>query len=124
MALYTPAARAPGVAEVLDIQQALWRGGLMRGAGSIDVMIAAYAITNDLTILTADRDFEHRTSARRWSASPRIRRGVGLEAGTGAATCRRFRQARDGAVPAPGPVSVATHEDRLWVRDADNHQPQ
>lgn len=59
MELYTPAARAPSVTEVLDIQQALWRGGLMRGAGNTDVLIAAYAIANELTILTADRDFGH-----------------------------------------------------------------
>lgn len=31
----------------------------MRGAGNADVLIAAYAIANDLTLLTADRDFEN-----------------------------------------------------------------
>lgn len=59
MDLYTPATNAPAQAEVLDIQQALWDAGLMRGAGNADVLIAAYAIVNDLTILTADHDFEH-----------------------------------------------------------------
>jgi len=59
MELYTPALHAPRQAEVLDIQQALWRGGFVRGAGNVDILIAAYAMANDLTILTADRDFEH-----------------------------------------------------------------
>lgn len=59
MELYTPAAIAPEQHAVLDIQQALWDSGLMRGAGNADVLIAAYAIANELTILTADRDFEH-----------------------------------------------------------------
>lgn len=31
----------------------------MRGAGNSDVLIAAYAIVNDLTVLTADHDFAH-----------------------------------------------------------------
>ena len=59
MELYTAAVNTPVQREVLDIQQALWDSGLMRGAGNTDVLIAAYAIANDLTILTADHDFEH-----------------------------------------------------------------
>jgi predicted nucleic acid-binding protein len=59
MELYTPAVNAPSQADVLDIQQALWDKGLMRGAGNSDVLIAAHAIANRLTILTADHDFEH-----------------------------------------------------------------
>lgn len=59
MELYTPAVSTPTQRDVLDIQQALWDNGLMRGAGNVDVLIAAYAIANDLTILTADHDFEH-----------------------------------------------------------------
>ena len=59
MELYTPAVNTPVQREVLDIQQALWDNGLMRGAGDTDVLIAAHAIANDLTILTADHDFEH-----------------------------------------------------------------
>ncbi len=31
----------------------------MRGAGAVDILIAAYAIANDATILSADRDFDH-----------------------------------------------------------------
>lgn len=59
MELYTPAAITPTQGNVFDIQQALWESGLMRGAGNSDVLIAAYAIVNDLTILTADHDFTH-----------------------------------------------------------------
>lgn len=59
MEFYTPAVNTPSQSEVLDIQQTLWDNGLMRGAGNTDVLIAAYAIANDLTILTADHDFEH-----------------------------------------------------------------
>lgn len=57
MELYAPAMTAPSVRDVLEIQQALWDNGLMRGAGNADVLIAAYAIVNDLVILTADHDF-------------------------------------------------------------------
>jgi len=59
MELYTPAPITPSHSLILDIQQALWDGGLIRGAGNSDVMIAAYAIANRITILTADHDFEH-----------------------------------------------------------------
>nr|WP_245741215.1 PIN domain-containing protein [Herbiconiux ginsengi] len=59
MELYTPAQKTPPQNLVLDIQQALWSSGMIRGAGNADVVMAAYAITNDLTILTADHDFEH-----------------------------------------------------------------
>lgn len=59
MELYTPVANTPRQSDVLDIQQALWDNGLMRGAGNADVLIAAYAIANNLTILTADHDFRH-----------------------------------------------------------------
>ena len=57
--LYTPAAITPTQRDVLEIQQALWDTGLMRGVGNSDVLIVAYAIVNDLTILTADHDFAH-----------------------------------------------------------------
>ncbi|NQX34437.1 VapC toxin family PIN domain ribonuclease [Herbiconiux sp. VKM Ac-2851] len=57
--LYTPAAVAPPTSAVLDVQQALWNAGLARGAGNADVLIAAYAIANDLTVLHSDHDFEH-----------------------------------------------------------------
>lgn len=50
--------RRPANGDVLDLQQALWDNGLMRAAGTVDVLIAAYAIANDTTILSADPDFD------------------------------------------------------------------
>ena len=50
--------RHPTTDDVLDLQQALWDNGLMRAAGAIDLLIAAYAIANEATILSADRDFD------------------------------------------------------------------
>jgi predicted nucleic acid-binding protein len=38
---------------------ALWGSGLVRAAGSVDILIAGYAIANDATVLTADHDFDH-----------------------------------------------------------------
>jgi predicted nucleic acid-binding protein len=58
MELYTPARRSPTPALVLDVQQALWSSGRVRGAGNADVLIAAYAIANDLTVLSSDHDFD------------------------------------------------------------------
>ena len=54
-----PLERAPDEATVLDLQGALWSAGLVRSAGSVDLLIAAYALINDATVLTADRDFDH-----------------------------------------------------------------
>lgn len=50
--------RHPTTDDVLDLQQALWDNGLMRAAGAIDLLIAAYAVANDATVLSADRDFD------------------------------------------------------------------
>ncbi|MFW0795367.1 PIN domain-containing protein [Gordonia sp. CPCC 205515] len=50
---------APDESLVLDIQAELWNAGLVRAAGSIEILIAGYAIVNDATVLAADRDFEH-----------------------------------------------------------------
>lgn len=47
----------PTEAVALGIQQALWDSGLMRAAGAIDVLIAAYALANDAVILNSDQDF-------------------------------------------------------------------
>ncbi len=57
--------------EVLSIQSSLWNGGLLRAAGAMDTLIAAYAIKNDAAVLHYDRDFEHLASvvpgfAHRW----------------------------------------------------------
>lgn len=53
-----PLERAPDESLVLDIQGALWNSGLVRAAGSLDILIAGYAIENDATVLAADHDFE------------------------------------------------------------------
>lgn len=49
--------RQPRSVEVMDLQQVLWDNGLMRAAGTVDLLIAAYAIANDATVLSADGDF-------------------------------------------------------------------
>ncbi|MFT4293929.1 MAG: PIN domain-containing protein [Micropruina sp.] len=54
-----PLEHAPEESLVLDIQSALWNAGLVRAAGSLDILIAGYAIVNDATVLAADRDFDH-----------------------------------------------------------------
>lgn len=59
MSLAFPLERAPEESLVLDIQAALWGAGLVRAAGAIDILIAGYAIANDATVLSADRDFDH-----------------------------------------------------------------
>lgn len=59
MALGFPLEHAPDESLVLGIQSALWNAGLVRAAGPLDILIAAYAIRNDATVLTADRDFDH-----------------------------------------------------------------
>ncbi|GAB49532.1 PIN domain-containing protein [Mobilicoccus pelagius] len=54
-----PLERAPEESLVLDMQSALWKTGLVRAAGAIDILIAGYAIANDATVLSADHDFVH-----------------------------------------------------------------
>ncbi|WP_228803945.1 hypothetical protein [Nocardia higoensis] len=54
-----PLEHAPDESLVLDIQEALWNAGLVGAAGSLDILIAGYAIVNDATVLAADHDFEH-----------------------------------------------------------------
>lgn len=49
----------PGESFVLDVQRALWDNGAFRAAGPVDILIAAYAMLNDATVLTADKDFGH-----------------------------------------------------------------
>lgn len=56
-----PLEHTPDESLVLDIQAALWSAGLVRSAGAVDILIAAYAITNDATVLVADHDFDHIT---------------------------------------------------------------
>lgn len=54
-----PLENAPDESLVLDIQSAMWNSGLIRAAGSLDILVAGYAIVNDATVLTADHDFDH-----------------------------------------------------------------
>jgi predicted nucleic acid-binding protein len=54
-----PLERHPDESLVLDIQQALWTGGLLRAVGPIDILIAAYAMANGATVLSCDHDFDH-----------------------------------------------------------------
>lgn len=54
-----PLEQAPDESLMLDLQNALWNAGLVRAAGSLDILIGAYAIVNDATVLAADRGFEH-----------------------------------------------------------------
>lgn len=49
----------PSTDLVLDIQNALFHGGLFRAVGAIDTLIAAYAVANDATVVHYDSDFEH-----------------------------------------------------------------
>lgn len=49
----------PSEAFVLDIQDTMWANGRFRAAGAIDILIAAYALLNEATVLSADRDFTH-----------------------------------------------------------------
>lgn len=58
-----PLERAPAESLVLDIQSTLWNAGLVRAAGSLDILIAGYALVHDATVLTADRDVDHIASA-------------------------------------------------------------
>ena len=54
-----PLEQAPDESLVLDVQSAMWNSGLVRAAGSLDILIAGYAITNDATVLAADHDFDY-----------------------------------------------------------------
>lgn len=54
-----PLEHPPDESLMLDIQRALWNSGLIRAAGSLDLLIAGYAIVNDEAVLAADHDFDH-----------------------------------------------------------------
>ncbi|MCD2170442.1 PIN domain-containing protein [Microbacterium sp. JC 701] len=51
--------RAPDETLAVGIQSALWNAGLVRAAGTVDILIAAYAIANDATVLSSDHNFAH-----------------------------------------------------------------
>lgn len=57
MADLLPAWQRPALAQVLDIQQALWESDLPREASAVDCLVAAYAVENDAVILNSDPDF-------------------------------------------------------------------
>lgn len=54
-----PLERAPDETLAVGIQSALWNAGLVRAAGTVDILIAAYAIANDATVLSSDHNFAH-----------------------------------------------------------------
>lgn len=55
----------PTEKDALDIQQALWNGGLMRAAAAFDCLIAAYSVVNEAVVLNSDRNFGHIETATR-----------------------------------------------------------
>ncbi len=73
LAAFDECAAHPSSADVLDVQSALFHGGLVRAVGALDTVIAAYALANEATVLHYDRDFEHVARVRptlehRWIA--------------------------------------------------------
>ena len=49
----------PTAALVLDLQNSLFNGGLVRAVGALDTVVAAYGVANDATVVHYDGDFEH-----------------------------------------------------------------
>ncbi|WP_411731794.1 PIN domain-containing protein [Paeniglutamicibacter sp.] len=63
MANFKQPDRHPAVSDVLAIQSALWGSGLVRAAGSLDTLIASYALLHNATIISCDRDYAHISTA-------------------------------------------------------------
>lgn len=59
LAAFPDCGEHPTAQEAMSIQGRLWNGGLLRAAGAMDTLIAAYALKNDATLIHYDRDFEH-----------------------------------------------------------------
>lgn len=59
----------PDQQAVLDIQQSLSHSGLVRAAGALDCLIAAYAVANDAVVLNSDHDFGY----IEWATEGRVR---------------------------------------------------
>ena len=59
LAAFPECVRTPTPHAALKIQNALWVAGRVRAAGTIDTLIAAYALANDATVLHFDSDFDH-----------------------------------------------------------------
>ncbi|EMY33921.1 nucleic acid-binding protein [Arthrobacter crystallopoietes BAB-32] len=53
----------PSVSDVLEIQSALWNAGLVRAAGPVDTLIAAYALLHDATVVSCGKDYGHLAAA-------------------------------------------------------------
>ena len=54
-----PAFAHPTTSQALAIQQTLWDQGMVRAAGALDCLIAAYALVNDAVVLNCDADFSY-----------------------------------------------------------------
>lgn len=63
MANFKQPDRHPEVSDVLEIQSALWGRGLVRAAGSVDTLIASYALLHKATVISCDRDYRHISAA-------------------------------------------------------------
>jgi predicted nucleic acid-binding protein len=62
-------------AVAVELQDALWRAGMGRAAGVVDLLHAATAVANDAIVLHYDPDFDHladvdRRVRARWIVSP------------------------------------------------------
>lgn len=53
----------PDVSDVLAVQSALWSSGFVRAAGSMDTLIASYALLHNATVVSCDRDFGYISTA-------------------------------------------------------------
>ena len=58
LSAFTECDESPKSAQVLAVQNALWNAGLVRAAGAMDTIIAAYAILSEATVVHYDRDYE------------------------------------------------------------------
>lgn len=63
MVRFKQAVRHPEVKDVLSVQSALWGSGLVRAAGSMDTLIASYALLNNAAVVSCDRDFGYISKA-------------------------------------------------------------
>jgi len=67
MAEFTVLPMSHGTHEIArEIQRRLWHGGLVRAAGTTDVIVAALAIEHAATVLHYDRDFAHIAQVYPW----------------------------------------------------------
>lgn len=57
MARLKQAERHPSVSDVLTVQSALWGNGFVPAAGSMDTLIASYALLHNATVVSCDKDY-------------------------------------------------------------------